>query len=62
MPERNEDKIDLAAAQQAVAAAKQSTAEMDVVVTSVHESAQNIRSIVEANGYVRRFRELIRGA
>jgi len=57
-----EDRAELAESKRAVAAAESSTAELEVALVSLHRTSSNIRSIVEPNGYVERFRRVLRGA
>ena len=62
MSERDQDREDLDKAHEAVAAAEIATAETDVVIASLQRANAEITSIVEPNGYVTRFRLLLRGA
>lgn len=62
MNERDEDRAELEAAREAVRTAKINAIKVDVVVDSIHRSSAEIRTIVEANGYVDRFRRVLRGA
>lgn len=61
MNEREQDRADLAEARAAVQAAKASAAKANEVVASIRQSSGEIRSLVEANGYVSRFRQVLRG-
>lgn len=62
MSQRDRDRADLAAAKRAVKDAEQSTAEIEITIAAAHETGESIRSLVARNGYVDRFRELLRGA
>lgn len=62
MTERDEDKAELEAAREAVRIARMSAVRADVAVEAIHRSSAEIRTIVEANGYLERFRRVLRGA
>lgn len=62
MNERTEDQIDLEEARAAVQTARIDAVKVDVVVAAVQKSSSDIRTLVEANGYVSRFRQVLRGA
>ncbi|QIG59052.1 hypothetical protein SEA_FRANSOYER_44 [Microbacterium phage Fransoyer] len=62
MNEHEKDRRDLAAAQAAIQTAKLDAIKTDVVVEKLHRSTNEIRSLVQENGYVNRFRQVLRGA
>ena len=62
MTEHDEDRAELIESKKALAAAKRSTAATETVAASIHRSSAEIRSAIQPNGYVARFRELLRGA
>lgn len=53
---------EIAEARRAVADAQARNAEMDDLVEEVHRTSLGIRVIVQPNGYVTRFRKILRGA
>lgn len=61
MTEHDEDQAELAAARRAIHAAQMGTVRTDAVVNAIHSSSKQINSIVQANGYVNRFRQVLRG-
>lgn len=62
MTERDQDRAELEASREALRTAKINAVKVDAVVESIHRSSAEIRTIVEANGYVDRFRRVLRGA
>lgn len=62
MNERDDDRADLVAAEKALAQAKTSAIQTDAVLARLRKTSADINSVVEPNGYVFRFRELLRGA
>lgn len=62
MSERDKDREDLAASKRAVEDAETATGEIDKILASIHRSSAAITSVVQPNGYVQRFREMLRGA
>ena len=62
MSEADEDRVELDTARKAVQTAKLSAVKADVVMAEIQKSSSDIRSIVERNGYVDRFRAMLRGA
>ena len=62
MSDRDQDRDDLDKAREAVAAAKTAAVRTDVVIASLQRANAEISSTVEPNGYVTRFRALLRGA
>lgn len=62
MSQHDKDRADLAASKKAVKAAEESTAEIDVALSAAQRTSEDIQLLVQRNGYVDRFRELLRGA
>lgn len=62
MTERDEDQANLEKSRKALADAKTANVETDKVLEELHRTSVGIRIVVERNGYVDRFREMIRGA
>ena len=62
MTERDEDREGLEQSRKALADAKSANEETDKVLEELHRTSVGIRIVVERNGYVDRFREMIRGA
>lgn len=62
MSEQDKDLSDLSESKQALTEARKSAVMADVAVASLHQTSTEIRIIVRENGYVTRFRELLRGA
>jgi len=62
MSDREEDRADLDASRRALADAKTAAVETDEIIASLTEASDNIRAVLEPNGYVNRFRMLLRGA
>lgn len=60
MTEREQDQLELFEARKAKAAAQFAVTETDAAVAAVHRSGDGIRTIVEKNGYLERFRTLFR--
>ena len=61
MTERDEDRAELIESKKALAAARRSTAATEIVAQTIHQTGADIRSAIQPNGYVTRFRELLRG-
>lgn len=53
---------EIAEARRALEDAQARNAEMDSLVEEVHQTSLGIRVIVQPNGYVNRFRKILRGA
>jgi len=53
---------EIAEARRALEDAQARNAEMDSLVDEVHRTSLGIRVIVQPNGYVTRFRKILRGA
>lgn len=62
MTERDEDREELRKAREALRTAQMSAVGADAAAAAIHRSSEEIRSIVERNGYVDRFRLMLRGA
>lgn len=62
MSERDQDRADLEESRRALASAKTAAIETDVAIANLTEASDSVRNVVEPNGYVLRFRELLRGA
>ena len=62
MNERDDDRADLNASRAALAAARTGAVETDAAIADLRATSDRIQSVVEPNGYVLRFRELLRGA
>jgi hypothetical protein len=62
MTEKDENDLDLFEVQKALADAKFAEVKTAAAVVSAHAASDGIRSIVERNGYIDRFREMLRGA
>lgn len=62
MTEKDRDELDLFEARKAQAEANFAETKVDAIVASVNRASDGVRTIVERNGYVERFRELLRGA
>lgn len=61
MLEHDEDKAEIEAAREALQTAKIAAVQADVLVTKIHRSSVEIQTIVQRNGYVDRFRQVIGG-
>lgn len=62
MTEKDRDQAEVAESRKALREAEVSAVKADLIITSLHQTGNDIRSIVERNGYVDRFRQLLRGA
>lgn len=62
MTEHDRDKAEIAESVQAVRTARIGAVRTDAVAESAHRAVADIRSTVEENGYLDRFRLLLRGA
>jgi hypothetical protein len=62
MTEKDEDELDIFEARKALAAAEFAETQVNAVVGAATRGSREVRTIVEKNGYVERFRELLRGA
>ena len=62
MTEKDERDRELAESRKAFQEATAKSAEADRVLEEVHRTSLGIRVIVERNGYVDRFRQMLRGA
>lgn len=61
MSEFDEDRAELERARKARAEAEQASQTAEIRLDELHKTSVGIRVVVERNGYVDRFRELIRG-
>jgi len=61
MSEFDPDRADLEASRRALAAARSAQAKAEESLERLHRTSRDIRVVVERNGYVDRFREMIRG-
>jgi hypothetical protein len=59
---KDEDELDLYEARKALADAQFAETQVGAVVGAAARNSREVRTIVEKNGYVERFRELLRGA
>ena len=59
---REEDELEIFESRKAIADAEFASVKTDAAVASVHRAADEIRSIVRRDGYVDRFREMLKGA
>ena len=62
MTEHDEDELEIFESKKALAAARFAAVKTDATVASIHRTGEEIRSIVDRNGYVDRFRRMLRGA
>ncbi|QDP45530.1 hypothetical protein SEA_FUZZBUSTER_46 [Microbacterium phage FuzzBuster] len=62
MSEQDDDKIELEESRRALHTAKIDAVKTDATVASIHRSTAEILSAVESNGYIDRFRRVLRGA
>lgn len=62
MTDSEDDRAKLEEARRAVATAKTQTGEIQGLLADIHESRVAINTVVQPNGYVRRFRQILRGA
>lgn len=62
MSDRDLDRADLAESRRALADAKTAAVETDEIIATLTEASDHIRTVLEPNGYVNRFRLLLRGA
>jgi hypothetical protein len=62
MSEFDEDRAELERARKARLAAAVSSEKTDKTLDDLHKTSIGIRVVVEKNGYLTRFREVIRGA
>ena len=62
MTERDEDELEIFESRKALQAAKFAAVKTDAAVAEIHRTTSDVRSIVGRNGYVDRFRDLLRGA
>jgi hypothetical protein len=62
MTGKDEDELDLYEARKALADAQFAETQVGAVVGAAARNSREVRTIVEKNGYVERFRELLRGA
>lgn len=60
--EREEDRAEIERAAKALQTAEIGAVKTDAAVASMHRASADIQIIVSRNGYVARFRELLRGA
>lgn len=62
MTEQDEANLEIFRARKAVADAKAASVHTDATAAAVKRSSDGIRTIVEKNGYVERFRHLLQGS
>jgi len=62
MTDRENDRADLEEARRALLAAETAAVETDAAIASLTEVSSEIRRTLEPNGYVLRFRAVLRGA
>lgn len=62
MTERDQDRAELEASREAIRTAKINAVKTDAAVETLHRTSEEIRSVVQPNGYLERFRAMIRGA
>lgn len=62
MTEKDREELELFEARRALADAQFAKVEVAAVVGAASRASAGIRTIVERNGYVERFRDLIRGS
>lgn len=60
--DRDDDELDLNEARQALADAQFAEVQVGAVVRAARYGSEGVRTIVEKNGYVERFRALLKGA
>jgi len=60
--DRDTDRIEIIASQQAVDAANEASTQTEELLISLHEASREIRLAVRENGYLARFRSMLRGA
>lgn len=56
-----DDRDDLERARKAVASAETAAVETDGVIAALHKTTAEIVSLTQPNGYVNRFRKVVRG-
>jgi hypothetical protein len=62
MTERDDDKEVLEESRKALERARRANADADATLEELHRTSIGIRVVVERNGYVDRFRKVLRGA
>lgn len=62
MVKSDDDKVEQREAEKALETAKIGAVKTDAAVATIHRANADIRAIVDRNGYVDRFRSLLRGA
>lgn len=62
MTDRDQDRADVEEARRALAAAETASVETDAAITKLTTVSEDIRRTLEPNGYVLRFRAVLRGA
>lgn len=62
MNEHDDDQKALEESRKALARAQEANAEADAMLEELHRTSNGIRVMVERNGYVDRFRQMLRGA
>jgi len=62
MTERDDDKEALEESRKALDRARRANADADATLAELHKTSIGIRVVVERNGYVDRFRKVLRGA
>ena len=62
MTDKERDELELFEARKAHAAAQSASTRTDAAAATLHRASDGIRTIVDRNGYVERFRQLLRGA
>lgn len=61
MVDQDDDKVELAAAREALHTAQIDAVKADAAVASIQQTRAEIQAIVDRNGYVDRFRQMLRG-
>lgn len=61
MNENDKDKAEVSEAAKVLHQAEVSAVKTDAAIASIHRITKDVQTIVDRNGYVARFRELLRG-
>lgn len=61
MTERDEDRVEIEKAREALHTAKIAAVQTDLTAATIHRSSAELQTIIERNGYVDRFRRVIGG-
>jgi len=62
MNENDQDKAEVSEAAKVLHQAEVNSVKTDAAIASIHRITMDVQTIVDRNGYVARFRELLRGA